>query len=118
MVNCEVCDQSLQLFPGEKFVANSTKLKVSSVFFLGRLTTWSTEGEILNGQHIISLASDDLLTPAAVAAVLTFVDGLFEGRYHNRRGVYDHSLAIKVGFADLSHILLMTLILPFSTSRT
>ena len=89
-------------FLGEKFVANSTKLKVSSVFFLGRLTTWSTEGEILNGQHIISLASDDLLTPAAVAAVLTFVDGLFEGRYHNRRGVYDHSLAIKVRFSDLS----------------
>ena len=111
-----MCDQSLQLFPGKKFVANSTKLKVSSVFFLGRLTTWSTEGEILNGQHIISLASDDLLTPGAVAAVLTFVDGLFEGRYHNRRGVYDHSLAIKVReeFADMSLIILMALFLPFS----
>ena len=55
------------------------------MFFLGRLTTWSTEGEVLNGQHVINLASDDLLTPAAVAAVLTFVDGLFEGRYHTRK---------------------------------
>ena len=36
------------------------------------------------------------LTPTAVAAVLTFVDGLFEGRYHTRKGAYDHSLAIKV----------------------
>ena len=42
-------------------MANSTKLKVASVFFLGRLTTWSTEGEILNGQHVINLASDDLV---------------------------------------------------------
>ena len=30
-----------------------------------------------------------------MAAVLTFVDGLFEGRYHTRKGAYDHSLAIK-----------------------
>ena len=30
-----------------------------------------------------------------MAAVLTFVDGLFEGRYHTRKNAYDHQLAIK-----------------------
>jgi hypothetical protein len=83
----------------DEFVANSIKLKIVSAYFLGRLTSFAPEEEKREGQHTIALPSDEILTSTAVAAALSFVEALFEGRYHSSSGTtpswtYDHTLAL------------------------
>ena len=78
---------------GDRYKANSAKLKIVSVFFQGRLTTFAPEEENRDGQHKVCLSSDSILTSKGIKAVLGFVEALFRGDYH-RRKVYDADLVL------------------------